>query len=115
MRVYATEPNPGSLTEKSDTSQPVISGIITKFTPFIETSAEEDGPTADKAKKAAPASRLVLVDGFLAPIRSWRDTPELWSGTHKTTEFNGQTIVNLAASAPSRPAGFAGTRLQTVG
>jgi len=30
----------------------------------------------------------VLVDGFLAPTWSWRDTPELWSGKHKTTVVN---------------------------
>jgi hypothetical protein len=37
----------------------------------------------------------VLVDGFLAPTWSWRDTPELWSGKHKTTGFKGQAIANL--------------------
>ena len=37
----------------------------------------------------------MLVDGFLAPTWSWRDTPELWSGKHKTTGFNGQAIANL--------------------
>ena len=39
--------------------------------------------------------QTVLVDGFLAPTWSWRDTPELWSGKHKTTSFNGQAISNL--------------------
>ena len=29
----------------------------------------------------------MLVDGFLAPTWSWRDTPELWSGKRKTTSF----------------------------
>ena len=37
----------------------------------------------------------MLVDGFLAPTWSWSDTPELWSGKHKTTGFNGQAISNL--------------------
>ena len=37
----------------------------------------------------------MLVDGFLSPSWSWRDTPELWSGKHKTTGFNGQAIANL--------------------
>ena len=40
-----------------DTSQPVISGIIAKFTPLIEESTEEDRPTARKRKKPSPASR----------------------------------------------------------
>jgi transposase len=78
-----------------DTSQPVISGIITKFTPLIEASADEDRPTADEAKEAAAREQTVLVDGFLAPTWSWRDAPELWSGKHKTTGFNGQAIANL--------------------
>jgi hypothetical protein len=78
-----------------DTSQPVISGIITKFTPFIEASTEEDRPTAEEAQEAAAREQTVLVDGFLAPTWSWRDSPELWSGKHKTTGFNGQAVSNL--------------------
>ena len=78
-----------------DTSQPVISGIIAKLTPLIEASTEEDRPTVDEAKEAAAREQTVLVDGFLAPTWSWRDTPELWSGKHKTTGFNGQAIANL--------------------
>jgi hypothetical protein len=62
-----------------DTSQPVISGIITEFTPLIEASTEEDRPGVDEAKEAAAREQTVLVDGFLAPTWSWRDTPELWS------------------------------------
>ena len=78
-----------------DASQPVISGIITKFTPLIEASTEEDRPTVDEAKEAAAREQTVLVDGFLAPTWSWRDTPELWPGKHKTTGFNGQAIASL--------------------
>jgi predicted amino acid-binding ACT domain protein len=78
-----------------DTSQSVISGIITKFTPLIEASTEEDRPTAEEAKEAAAREQTVLVDGFLAPTWSWRDTPELWPGKHKTTGFNGQAIADL--------------------
>ncbi len=78
-----------------DTSQPVISGIIAKFTPLIEESTEEDRPTAEEAEEAVAREQTVLVDGFLAPTWSWRDTPELWSGKHKTTGFNGQAISNL--------------------
>src|SRR2546430_2481022 len=47
------------------------------------------------ATKGGARERAVLVDGFLAPTWSWRDTPELWSGKHKTTGFNGQAIANL--------------------
>ena len=78
-----------------DTSQPVISGIIGKFTPFVDAATEEDRPTAAEAKEAAAREQTVLVDGFLAPTWSWRDTPELWSGKHKTTGFKGQAVANL--------------------
>jgi transposase len=78
-----------------DASQPVISGIIAKFTPLIEASTEEDMPNVDEAREAAAREQTVLVDGFLAPTWSWRDAPELWSGKHKTTGFNGQAIANL--------------------
>jgi transposase len=78
-----------------DTSQPVISGIIGKFTPLVEAATEEDRPTAEEAKEAAAREQTVLVDGFLAPTWSWRNTPELWSGKHKTTGFKGQAIANL--------------------
>jgi hypothetical protein len=33
-----------------DTSQPVISEIVTKFTPLIEAATEEEKPTAEDAK-----------------------------------------------------------------
>jgi hypothetical protein len=66
-----------------DTSQPVISGIIAKFTPLIEASTEEDRPTAEEAEEAVAREQTVLVDGFLAPTWSWRDTSELWSGKHR--------------------------------
>jgi hypothetical protein len=77
------------------TSQPVISEIVTKFTPLIEAATEEEKPTAKDAKKDAAREQTVLVDGFLAPTWSWRDAPELWSGKHKITGFNGQAIATL--------------------
>lgn len=61
-----------------DTSQPVISAIITNLTPLIDAATEEDRPTAEEAKEIAARERSVLVDGFLAPTWSWRNTPELW-------------------------------------
>src|SRR5260370_1517031 len=66
-----------------DTSQPVISGIITKFTPFIEASTEEDRPTVDAATEAASREQTGLVDAFLAPTWSRRDTPKQCAGKHK--------------------------------
>ena len=64
----------GSLGGNFDTSQPVISGIINKFTPLIQASTEEDRPTVDEAKEAAAREQTVLVDGFLAPTWSWPHT-----------------------------------------
>jgi len=46
------------------TSQPVISGIIAKFTPLVEASTEEDRPTSEEA---VAREQTVLVDGFLTP------------------------------------------------
>src|SRR5260370_33762961 len=53
-----------------DTSQPVISGIIAKFTPLIEASTEEDRPTAEQAEEAVAREQTGLVDGYLAPTSS---------------------------------------------
>jgi transposase len=78
-----------------DTSQSVISQTVKKFTPLIESATDEDRPTAEQAREAVAREQTVLVDGFLAPTWSWRDTPGLWSGKHKTTGFNGQAIASL--------------------
>ena len=78
-----------------DVSQPGVSRIITEITPLIEKATAEFRPAADEAKATA-RGQTVLVDGFLAPCWSWRGVPDLWSGKHKTTGFNGQLISNLA-------------------
>lgn len=80
------------------TSQSTISRIITEITPLIEKGTADFRPTAEEAK-AAVRGQSVLVDGFLAPCWSWRSTPGLWSGKHKTTGFNSQVISNLAGDA----------------
>ena len=59
------------------TSQPVIFGIIAKFTPLIEAATEEDRPTAEEAEEAVACEQTVLIDSPLAPTWSWRDTPEI--------------------------------------
>ncbi|HEX3924286.1 MAG TPA: transposase family protein [Streptosporangiaceae bacterium] len=78
-----------------DVSQPTISRVLTQITPLIEKATAEFRPAAEEAK-AAVRGQTVLVDGFLAPCWSWRGTPDLWSGKHKTTGFNSQVISNLA-------------------
>jgi transposase len=80
-----------------DTSQPTISRIITEITPLIERATAEFRPTAEQARVAV-RGQTVLVDGFLAPCWSWREAPDLWSGKHKTTGFNGQVISDLAGN-----------------
>lgn len=81
-----------------DTSQPVISKIITALTPLIDKATEPDRPTVEDAK-AAVKDTTVLVDGFLAPCWSWRAVAGLWSGKHKTTGFNSQLIANPSGDA----------------
>jgi hypothetical protein len=78
-----------------DISQPSVSRIITEITPLIEKATAEFRSSAEEAKVTA-RGQTVLVDGFLAPCWSWRGVPDLWSGKHKTTGFNGQLISNLA-------------------
>ena len=80
---------------KIHTSQPVISGVIAKFTPLIEASTEEDRPTLDEAKEAAAREQTVLVDGFLAPPGPGAIHQNYGREKHKTTGFNGQAIANL--------------------
>ena len=97
MRVYATEHNPGSL---GGNIRYVAAGDLWNNREFLElllipVSTDEDRPTVDEAKGAAAREQTVLVDGFLAPTWSSSYTPELWSGKHKTTGFNGQAIANL--------------------
>ena len=83
--------------EVFDASQPTISRIITEITPLIERATAEFRPTAEQARVAV-RGQTVLVDGFLAPCWSWREAPDLWSGKHKTTGFNGQVISDLAGN-----------------
>jgi hypothetical protein len=49
-----------------DTSQPVISAVITRFTPLIEAATEENRLRAEEAKQAAARELTVLVTA------SWR-------------------------------------------
>jgi hypothetical protein len=77
-----------------DASQPVISRAICDLTPLIKKATAEFRPSAEEAGEAV-RGRIVLVDGFLAPCWSWKSTPELWSGKHKTTGHNAQAIVLL--------------------
>lgn len=49
----------------------------------------DDGQVA-----AAIAERIVLVDGTLAPVWSWRGHRELYSGKHRRTGFNLQLVAD---------------------
>ena len=95
VRLYATERNPGSV---GGNLRYVAAGNLWNYHEVHAAYRgvhRRDRPTVDEAKEAAAREQTVLVDGFLAPTWSWRDTPELWSGKHKTTGFNGQAIANL--------------------
>jgi hypothetical protein len=91
MRLYSTEHNPGSL---GGNIRYVAAGDLRDYHE-VHAAYRGDRPTVDEAKEAAAREQTVLVDCFLAPTRSWRDTPELWSGKNEITGFNGQAIANL--------------------
>ena len=90
-RISSRTSGPRSSTLRS----PLFPGSSPRSRPSSRRPLAEFRPAAEQAK-AAVRGQTVLVDGFLAPCWSWRGAPELWSGKHKTTGFNGQVISNLA-------------------
>ena len=45
--------------------------------------------------KILDPDRQYIIDGTLAPCWSWRDRPELYSGTHHATGVNLQVACTL--------------------
>ncbi len=157
MRVYATEPNPGSLTEISDTSQPgdplfvsePVTGHNHGMTALTETAgilAAADSGIGDKGYQGAgfitpfkkpqggelhdwqkefnaQVNRLrAPVERAIAHLKSWRILHIDYRRPLRTWRPRAHALIAMllterlvAASAPSRPAGSAGTRLRTVG
>ena len=59
----------------------VIADVLEEFVPDV---AEETG------------GRVAVVDGSLCPCWSWADSPELYSGKHKTTGHTHQFVCDLS-------------------
>lgn len=73
--------------EFCDVSQSTISRAVSVLTPLARAAAAAHVPD-DTQIAAAAADRIVLVDGTLAPVWSWRGHQWLYSGKHRRTGFN---------------------------
>jgi DDE superfamily endonuclease/Helix-turn-helix of DDE superfamily endonuclease len=79
------------LGELHGVSQPTISRVIHRIESIIAEALETYVPEPQEVSDGL----VVLVDGTLAPCWSWADTPELYSGKHKTTGHNHQVGASL--------------------
>jgi hypothetical protein len=80
------------IAEEYGVSQPTISRAISAITPLIFTVLLDFVPTADELDE----NTHYIVDGTLLPCWSWRTSPELYSGKHKTTGMNVQVACTIA-------------------
>jgi hypothetical protein len=76
-----------------DVSQSTVSRAISALTPPVRAATAADVPD-DARVAAAIADRIVLVDGTLASVWSWRGHCELYSGKHRRTGFNVQVVTD---------------------
>jgi hypothetical protein len=72
--------------------QATISRAISDLEEVIAEALDEFVP--DLA--AETAGRVAVIDGSLCPCWSWEDSPELYSGKHKTTGHTHQFVCDLA-------------------
>jgi hypothetical protein len=79
------------IAEDYGVSQPTISRAISAITPLLVQALLEYVPTADDLDVEAQ----YFVDGTLLPCWSWADSPELYSGKHKTTGMNVQVACTF--------------------
>lgn len=82
-----------SVGEFYEVSQSTVSRAISVLTPLVRAATSHLVPD-DAQVTAAVADRIVLVDGTLAPVWSWRGHRELYSGKHRRTGFNLQVIAD---------------------
>ena len=82
-----------SVGEFYDVSQSTISRAISVLTPLVRAATAAHVPD-DAQIAAALADRIVLVDGTLAPVWSWRGHRGLYSGKHRRTGFNLQVVAD---------------------
>ena len=71
--------------------QPTISRTISVITRII---ARALGPLLATVEEV-PHGGVHIIDGTLLPCWSWKDQPDLWSGSHKRTGMNLQVLVSL--------------------
>jgi hypothetical protein len=82
-----------TVAEFYDVSQSTISRVISLLTPLVRAATADCVPD-DAQVAAAIANRIVLLDGTLAPVWSWRGRRELFSGKHRRTGFNLQVVAD---------------------
>ena len=73
-------------------SQATISRVVAVYTPLIAEALQACVPSVGDLDP----DRQYIIDGTLAPCRSWHDRPELYSGKHHTTGVNLQVACTLA-------------------
>jgi len=74
-------------------SQSTVSRVISTLTPLVRAATACEVPD-DNAVSATIAGRIVLLDGTLVPVWSWRGHRELYSGKHRRTGFNVQVVTD---------------------
>ena len=79
------------IAELMDTDQATISRAVSELEEVVTKALDEFVP--DLAEETN--GRVGVVDGSLCPCWSWADSPELYSGKHKTTGHNHQFVAGL--------------------
>ena len=104
LRLHATEHNPGSV---GGNIRYVAAGNLWNYlrnSRRLSRRPPKRTGRPSEAKEAAAREQTVLVDGFLAPTWSWRDTPELWSENIRRpalTARPSRTSGAISSSCPS--------------
>ena len=73
-------------------SQSTISRVVAVYTSLIAELLQAWIPQVEDLDP----DRQYIIDGTLAPCRSWHDRPKLYSGKHHTTGVNLQVACTLA-------------------
>jgi hypothetical protein len=74
--------------------QSTVSRVISDLEEIIAEALDEFVPELPEELKG----RVAVVDGSLCPCWSWADSPELYSGKHKTTGHAHQVVCDLSGN-----------------
>ena len=74
--------------------QSTVSRMISDLEEIIAEALDEFVPELPEELKG----RVAVVDGSLCPCWSWADSPELYSGKHKTTGHAHQFVCDLSGN-----------------